>query len=185
MVAQSPSSASTMNLSALLQGEILLETRSYSAWGGAVTARMYLPLPHTEVWQKLTDYDRWTQYFPDINRSEILHNGFSNGSTSLKRQVKRLYQAATKAFIFFTAQVEIHLKVLETYQERIQFFMESGTFNDFSADLEIEVCGEGTILTYSVQATPTIPVPGAFIEQAIRMDLPNNMAQMRRVLCTR
>jgi hypothetical protein len=61
--------------------------------------------------------------------------------------------------------------------------LESGSFNDFTADLALESCGEGTILTYSVQATPTIPVPSAFIQQAIRMDLPSNMKQMRNVIC--
>jgi carbon monoxide dehydrogenase subunit G len=181
---QSPSSH---DLRALLQGEILLHTRPHSAWGGAVTAQMYLPLPHTEVWQQLTDYSRWTQFFPDMTRSEVLHEVLQHsipGGATVKRKVKRLYQAASKAFLFLTAQVEIYLKVLETHHQRIQFYMESGSFNDFTADLEIQSCGEGTILTYSVQATPNIPVPSAFIQQAIRMDLPTNMKQMRKVICT-
>ncbi|MEB3293578.1 MAG: SRPBCC family protein [Synechococcales bacterium] len=171
-------------LSDLIKGEILLQARPHTAWGGAVTAQMYLPVPIQEVWQQLTDYSRWTQYFPDITRSEVLHPGIQSvSSTSLKRQVKRLYQAASKAFLVFSAQVEVYLKVLETQHQRIQFFMESGSFNEFSADLELQVCGEGTILTYSVQATPAIPVPGAIIQQAIQMDLPSNMRQMRQVIC--
>jgi carbon monoxide dehydrogenase subunit G len=178
------SAATPLALSDLLKGEILLKTRPHSAWGGAVTAQMYLPAPLQEVWQQLTDYSRWTQYFPDITRSEVIHHGIQSVSSStLKRQVKRLYQAASKAFLFFSAQVEVHLKVLETQHQRIQFFMESGSFNEFSADLELQSCGEGTILTYSVQATPAIPVPGAIIQQAIQMDLPSNMRQMRQVIC--
>ncbi len=51
---------------ALLQGEVLVETRSHSAWGGAVTAQMYLPIARSHVWQQLTDYPRWVQYFPDV-----------------------------------------------------------------------------------------------------------------------
>ena len=179
---------SSHDLRALLRGEILLRTRPHSAWGGAVTAQMYLPLPHTEVWHQLTDYSRWTQFFPDLTRSEVIHEirhtGIPGGAT-VKRKVKRLYQAASKAFLFLTAQVEIYLKVLETHHQRIQFYMESGSFNDFTADLEIQSCGEGTILTYSVQATPNIPVPSAFIQQAIRMDLPTNLKQMRQVICDR
>src|SRR6476646_215815 len=79
----------------LVQGEILVETRSHKACGGAVTAWMYLPMVRSQVWQQLTDYPRWVQYFPDITKSEISHKG----------EVKRLYQAAQKAFFFFTAQV--------------------------------------------------------------------------------
>ncbi len=169
----------------LINGEILLKTRAYTAWGGAVTAQMYLPVSPTQVWQQLTDYPRWTLFFPDITRSEVVHSD-PNGSTSatvLKQQVKRIYQKASRAFLFLTAQVEIHLKVLETQHQRIQFYFESGSFRDFSADLQLQACGDGTILTYSVQATPTIPIPGVLIEQAIQFDLPTNLKQMRRVIC--
>ena len=187
VVAQTtPLQPSSHDLCALLRGDILLTARPHSAWGGAVTAQMYLPVPHTEVWQQLTDYSRWTQFFPDLTRSEVIHEVLQiPGGATVKRKVKRLYQAASKAFLFLTAQVEIYLKVLETHHQRIQFYMESGSFNDFTADLEIQSCGDGTILTYSVQATPNIPVPSAFIQQAIRMDLPTNMKQMRQVICNR
>lgn len=171
----------TAECNALLQGEILLSTRAYSAWGGAVTAQMYLPLAPAQVWQQLTDYPRWTQFFPDITRSEVLSPGIT--SALLKRQVKRLHQTASRAFLFFTAQVEIYLKVLETQHQRVQFYLESGSFSDFVADLQLQACGDGTLLTYSVQATPTIPIPSLLIEQAIQMDLPTNLKQMRQVIC--
>ena len=160
----------------LLHGDILLKTRAYSAWGGAVTAQIYIPLELKNVWHQLTDYPRWTHYFPDVTRSEVIQV-IKSGS------LKRLHQAAGKAFLFFTAQVEIYLKVLEVQYQRIQFSLESGSFSDFSADLQLHPCGNGTILTYSVQATPMIPVPSVLIEQAIQLDLPTNLRQMRRVMC--
>jgi Polyketide cyclase / dehydrase and lipid transport len=184
MVTANQSTAHFGDRTALLQGEILLTTRAYSAWGGAVTAQLYLPLTPDQVWQQLTDYPRWTQYFPDVTHSQILHPGIhASNSAALKRQVKRLYQRASKAFLVFTAQVEVYLKVLETQQQRVQFYLESGHFSDFFADLSLEACENGTLLTYSVQATPTIPVPGILLEQAIRLDLPSNLRQMRRVMC--
>jgi carbon monoxide dehydrogenase subunit G len=173
-----------LNLPALLNGEVLLKTRPHSIWGGSVTAQIYLPLSPQQVWQKLTDYSCWTQYFPDVTHSEVIHQGISTTSgATLKKQVKRLYQAASKAFFLLTAKVEVYLKVLETQHQRIQFYFESGSFNDFAADLQLQPHGEGTILTYSVQATPNIPVPGAFVEQAMKMDLPTNLRQMRQVMC--
>jgi hypothetical protein len=158
---------------ALLQGEILVHTRSHTAWGGAVTAEMYLPMVRSRVWQQLTDYPRWVQYFPDVTKSEIVHRG----------EAKRLYQVAQKAFLFFTAQVEIYLNVFEVLGQQIQFRMEKGTFNDFAADLKLQDWGKGTLLTYTVQATPNIPIPGAFIQQAMNMELPENMRKMRQILC--
>ncbi len=158
---------------ALLQGEILVETRSHSAWGGAVTAQMYLPIARSNVWQQVTDYPRWVQYFPDVTKSEVLHRG----------EVKRLYQVAQKGFLFLTAQVEIYLNVYEVLGQQIQFRLERGTFTDFTADLKLQDYSNGTLLTYSVQATPNIPIPAVFIQQAMQMELPLNMRKMREVLC--
>jgi hypothetical protein len=157
----------------LMQGEILVETRSHTAWGGGVTAWMYLPVVRDKVWQQLTDYPRWVHYFPDITKSEVLQKG----------EVKRLYQAAKKTFLFFSAEVEIYLKVAEALGQHIQFKMEKGTFNDFTADLKLLDCENGTLLSYSVQATPTIPIPSIFIQQAMNFELPTNMRKMRQVLC--
>ncbi|MEP0870936.1 cyclase [Trichocoleus desertorum AS-A10] len=165
---------------ALLRGEILLSTRAYSAWGGAVTASMYLPLSRSLTWQQLTDYPRWVQYFPDLVRSEVLQRGDSLGSGG-----KRLYQVANKAFLFFTAQVEVYLRVVETVHQKIQFRQEQGSFTDFAAELTLQDYRTGTLLAYSVQATPAIPVPTLFVQQAIQLDLPTNMRQMRQVLCVK
>jgi hypothetical protein len=158
---------------ALLQGEILVKTRAHSAWGGAVTAQMYLPIARSNVWQQVTDYPRWVQYFPDVTKSEVLHRG----------EVKRLYQVAQKGFLFLTAQVEIYLNVYEVLGQQIQFRLERGTFTDFTADLKLQDYSNGTLLTYSVQATPNIPIPAVFIQQAMQMELPLNMRKMREVLC--
>lgn len=163
---------------ALLQGEIILSTRSHSAWGGACTASMYLPMSRSQVWQQVTDYPRWVHYFPDIIESKVLHR-----SDSLAQGGKRLYQMARKAFLMFAAEVEIYLKVIEVVQQQIQFRMEKGSFVDFKADLHLQDCDRGTILTYSVAATPLIPVPGPFIQQAMNFDLPANMRKMRQVIC--
>ena len=162
----------------LLQGEILLKTRSHTAWGGAVTAQMYVPLERAQIWQQLTDYPRWVQLFPDMTHSEI--RGEAIG-------YKRLYQAARKAFFLLSVQVEIHLKVVESVQatwQQIQFQLEQGSFHDFAANLHLQDFQAGTLLTYSVQATPHLPLPTQLIQEAIRLDLPTNMKKMRQVLCS-
>lgn len=163
---------------ALLQGEILLETRSHSVCGGAVTAQMYLPMTRSQAWVQLTNYSRWIHYFPDIVQSEVLEH-----SIRRSQNCRRLYQVARKAFLMFTAQVEIYLKVFETLHQQIQFRLERGAFSDFAADLTLQDYEKGTLLTYSVQATPLIPVPSFLIQQAIQQDLPGNMKKMRQVIC--
>jgi ribosome-associated toxin RatA of RatAB toxin-antitoxin module len=164
---------------ALLSGEILLKTRSHTAWGGAVTAQMYLPVTRSHVWQQVTDYPRWVQFFPNITHSEVIARPDA-------RNYQRLYQVASKAFLVFSAQVEIYLKTFEVVNQtwqQIQFTLEQGTFHDFGASLKVEDLEDGTLLTYSVAATPTIPLPTQLIQQAIRLDLPANMKTMRQVIC--
>jgi hypothetical protein len=163
----------------LLRGDVLIATRSHSAWGGAVTAQIYVPLNRAYVWQQVTDYPRWVQFFPDLVQSQVI------GESA--RSHKRLYQVASKAFFLLSVQVEIYLKVIETAhqnsRQQIQFILEHGNFSDFSADLTLQDYRSGTLLTYSVAATPNLPVPSQFIQQAMRLDLPANMRKMRQVLC--
>ncbi|HEY9625126.1 MAG TPA: SRPBCC family protein [Crinalium sp.] len=164
----------------LLNGEILIETCSHTSGGGAVTAKMYLPVERSAVWLQITDYPRWVHYFPALTRSEVIPASSTKGG-------KRIYQAASKAFLMLTAQVEIYLRVFErvhqTAGHQIQFCMEKGSFADFSADLNLQDLQNGTLLTYSVRATPTIWVPSVLIQEAMRMDLPHNLRRMRQVIC--
>lgn len=162
----------------LLQGEILLDVRSHTSWGGAVTATMYLPRVRSHIWSQLTHYSRWVRFFPDIVKSEVLEH-----ASQTAEQSHRLYQAARKTFFLISIDVEIFLRVSEQFQEQIKFSLERGSFRDFSADLTLQDCGEGTLLTYSVAATPLIPMPSIFIQEAIRADLPGNMKHMRQALC--
>lgn len=171
-----------IHTAALLKGEVLIQTQAYSLWGGAVEARMFLPLERSQVWSQVTDYSRWVHYFPDVICSEVLSCG-----AELSKGKKRLYQVARKAFLMFSAQVEIYLSVFEcapsSAKQQIQFQLEKGSFADFSANLTLQDYPGGTLLTYAVQATPTIPVPTGILQEAMRLDLPANMRKMRQVIC--
>lgn len=163
---------------ALLRGQVLVDSEYCPQGGGAVTAKMYVPLGKALLWPQLTAYSRWPLYFPNITHSEVLET-----VKTTSQRYRRLYQVGRKGFFLMTAQVEIYLRVFESLCDRIQFRFESGTFAHFAADLVLQDFQEGTLLTYSVQAKPLIPVPGFLIDQAMRNDLPGNMDQMRRVLC--
>ena len=160
-------------IQSLKQGEILLQTRPYMAWGGAFTVQVYLPLPRCQVWDKITNYPQWVNYFPAITQSKILTSG----------KDKSLYQAAAKNFLFLNVQVEIYLKVVETLHQNIQFQMIKGDFQEFTADLQLQDFLEGTRLIYSAQATPTLIIPSFLIEQALYLEVPVSLRQMRRVMC--
>lgn len=173
-----PKQVTPKQMISLLAGETLVDLNAHTPWGGAVTATMYLPMVRSQLWSQLTHYSRWVRYFPDIVKSEVIEP-----ASAQTGQRHRLYQAARKAFLMFSVEVEIFLTVSERFEERIRFALEQGSFNDFSADLQLQDCGDGTILTYSVAATPHLPVPGLLIQEAMRIDLPENMRYMRQALC--
>ncbi len=162
---------------ALLNGEVITQIDHNTPAAAAVTATIHIPLTRDEVWQQLTNYSRWTAFFPDITRSDV--------TAELSPRSKRISQAACKTFLMLNIAVEIQLQVDEIPQESIRFSMvDSGgiSFRDFAAVLELKDLGNSTELSYTVQATPSIPVPGMFIEQAMKFDLPCNMRHLRKVL---
>lgn len=163
----------------LLKGEILLTPHPVDLWGAGVTAQMHLALSPERAWSQLTQYSRWVEYFPDVTQSRVLHE--CAGSFT-----KTLFQAARKTFLMMSVQVEVYLNVVERVlgdRRQIRFQKEQGSFKHFLADLTIEPLGFGTLLTYSVEAAPALPIPAPLIQEAVRHDLPRNMQQMRRVLC--
>ncbi|HEY9908182.1 MAG TPA: SRPBCC family protein [Thermosynechococcaceae cyanobacterium] len=167
------------SLSALLEGEILTDTRPHTAWGAAVTARMYLPIAQSVVWERAIDYPRWVEYIPALIHSQVLNATEAQGLS----RCKRIYQVASKNFILFSATAEIYLTVVETQPQRIQFRLESGDFKDFAADLSLQKWGNGTLLTYDVQATPALPFPSVLLQQGIQLDFPANLRSLRQALC--
>ncbi|WP_448602331.1 SRPBCC family protein [Thermoleptolyngbya sp.] len=164
----------------LLRGEILITPHPVDLWGTGVTAQMHLSLSPARAWSQLTQYSRWVEYFPDVTQSRVLHE-------CAESLTKTLFQAASKTFLMLSVQVEVYLNVVEQVQgdrRQIRFRKERGSFKRFLADLTIEPLGFGTLLTYTVEAAPTLPIPALLIQEAVRLDLPRNMQQMRRVLCS-
>ena len=161
--------------SRLIAGEILLDSRLYSLWGGSVTAQMYLALDRSLLWAYLTDYDRWTKLFAHITQSYVLE--------TRSPFHKRLYQAAQKKFPLITLTMDAHLWVREYAPRRIWFELErqNASFREFNAELWLEPTqdGQGTFFSYTVQGIATLPIPAPLLQEAIASDLPHNLRHLR------
>lgn len=160
----------------LRRGEVLVSTRPHTAHGGAVTATAYLPISREELWEQLTNYSRWADFFPDICHSEVI--------AQVSPGCCRLTQKASKNFLVLNVEVEIELLAHEVKEKAIVFELAHGSssFHDFSAELQLNDFHHGTQLSYSVQATSKIPIPAIFVQQAMKLDLPLNMRHLRSVL---
>lgn len=167
--------------SRLMAGEILLQSRSYSLWGGSVTAQIYLPVERSQLWANLTNYSLWPQLFSHITQSHVVEtrNPFH----------KRLYQAAQKQFALIPIGMEAYLWVREYPPRQVRFELEAenASFREFRAELWLEAAhsatsAPGTFLSYTVQASATWPIPAPFIREAIGSDLPDNLRHLRSYL---
>jgi hypothetical protein len=162
----------------LYQGEILLQSRLYSLWGGALTAQIYIPVSSGLVWKTLTQYDRWPGLFPPITKSVVVEEG---------RFRKCIHQCAQKQFSVLTIAVEADLLVREYPDWCIRFNLmaPNWSFREFEAEIQIKpVRNTGTILQYQVQAAAALPIPALFIQEAMRHDLPENLRSLRAYLQT-
>jgi len=178
MTISSPSNLSLLEQSRLQRGEILTQSCLYSWWGGRVTAQIYLPQLRSQVWETLIQYDRWVDIFPHITHSRVVE--------SLSPFRKRLYQAAEKTFSLITIAVNAELIVREYPQRRIWFVLEhpNACFREFEAEVWLREVSPvtGTFLSYTVQAAASLPIPAPFIQEAMRQDLPQNLAHLRSYL---
>lgn len=164
----------------LRQGQVLIVPQAQPRTPATVAAHMYVPLGRPYIWPQVISYHRWPQFFPNIAHSEVLES-----RRTATHRYRRIYQVGRKGFMMISAEVEIYLQVLETACEHIQFRLETGTFSHFAADLHLQDMDNGTLLTYRVQAAPTIPIPTFLVKQGMKTDLPGNMRQMRQALCQR
>ena len=160
------------------QGEILIQPQPYSFWGATVTAQIALKRSPKHLWSILSHYDQWVSIFPDVIKSQVL--------TVLNPHRKQICQSAQKQFGPMTIVVEAHLRVREYPPHRIWFQLEAPneSFQTFESALWLDPQPQdlGTYLTYRVAATPTLPIPSLFIQEAMRYDLPQNLRALRHYL---
>ncbi len=161
--------------SALRTGQVLITTAPQGLIGGLVSAQLYLPMAGAALWEHLTDYPRWSEYFPNIACSRHLPPAASGQP--------RLYQVGEKSLMGIPTAGELYLQVDESPPEQIHFRLERGIFSAFEATLLFRPWRIGTLLTYTIQATLAVPLPWFVLSQGIQQDLPQNLTHMRQVIC--
>lgn len=137
-----------------------------------VQVNIILNRSRREIWQQLTDYDNWTELLPNIVASAAIGEGYP----------KRIRQAAGFQMFGFVPQVQIEMLVREQPEREIVFEGVSGSFKAFQAELALQECEEGVLLTYSVSAELLWPMPKMAIEQGILKILPRNLKRLRAQL---
>jgi hypothetical protein len=160
---------------ALRNSQVLITAIPNGLIGGQVSAQLYIPMAGPTLWEHLTDYPRWSAYFPNIACSRLLSPTAAGHP--------RLYQVGQKSLMGIPTSGELYLRVDESPVEQIHFQLEQGIFATFEATMQLQPWRIGTLLTYALEATLQVPLPWFVLSQGIRQDLPKNLEHMREVIC--
>lgn len=145
-----------------------------------ISARACLPYPAEKIWQILTDYERLSDFIPNLAKSCRTHH--PQGGIRIE-QVGM--QSLWKLKVKFCARVV--LDMVENFPHEIGFQMVEGDFKEFygywqlqPAEKTEEMNGQETNLYYSLTLLPGRIMPIGLIESRLKQDLAVNFNAIRQ-----
>jgi ribosome-associated toxin RatA of RatAB toxin-antitoxin module len=124
-----------------------------------VQATAELSASLARAWEVLTDYDRFTEFVPDLHVSRIVSR---KGNTAV------VDQKGLVRFLFFSYPVEVRLAVTEVPRRRIESLAVAGNFREMRCAYDLEVNDGRIVLRYSGRLIPDFNVPPIFRTYVLR-----------------
>lgn len=140
-----------------------------------ITASIVIDASIQRVWQVLTDYERLSEFIPNLVRSEVIPCPHPGRLWLLQRGMQRMM------YWNIEAHVVLDLKEFPLVGE-LHFFMVDGDFMRYDGKwcLQVGQRPHTTVLHYEVNVVPKIIFPTAFIESIIKADLPKNLCAIAK-----
>jgi ribosome-associated toxin RatA of RatAB toxin-antitoxin module len=124
-----------------------------------VQATAELSASLARAWEVLTDYNRFTEFVPDLHVSRIVSR---KGNTAV------VDQKGLVRFLFFSYPVEVRLAVTEVPRRRIESLAVTGNFREMRCAYDLEVNDGRIVLRYSGRLIPDFNVPPIFRTYVLR-----------------
>jgi ribosome-associated toxin RatA of RatAB toxin-antitoxin module len=124
-----------------------------------VQATAELSASLARAWEVLTDYNRFTEFVPDLHVSRIVSR---KGNTAV------VDQKGLVRFLFFSYPVEVRLAVTEVPRRRIESLAVAGNFREMRCAYDLEVNDGRIVLRYSGRLIPDFNVPPIFRTYVLR-----------------
>lgn len=177
----SESDMSTADASAAVQfgdcssNDVQISTEKLKSRQRKILATVAIPQPLDQVWQILTDYERLSEFIPNLTVSRRVDHP-SGGI--------RLEQIGAQCFLNFKFCARVILDMHEHFPKELQFSMVEGDFKKFMGAWRLQPTQVGdvsaTILSYELVVQPPLAMPVALIEHHICHNLTQNLLAIRQ-----
>ncbi len=119
------------------------------------------------LWEALTDYDRLSDFIPNLQSSRLLRR---------QGNVVSLAQEGCQQFIGLRFRARVELQLTEHHAERrLSFVMTKGDFRRFEGNWQIGHNAGDTTLLYDLTVQGCVGMPIGLIEQRLQGDLAANL----------
>lgn len=115
-----------------------------------VTASAMLPVRRSVAWEVLTDYDRYSEFAPDIDYSRVVSRS-ANGVI--------VEQKGRMTFLFFSQPVEARLAVIESPPSLVSTRALAGNLRDFTGHYRLAEVAGGVRVDYDARFVPEFDLP--------------------------
>ena len=139
-----------------------------------LAAQLRTSLSFESLWLILTDYNRLSEYIPNLTSSSLLSR---NG-----RKIK-VRQVGSQNLFGLQFSAEVFLELIENEENGIlKFHLTKGDFRKFEGSWTIRKLNknQGTLLLYELTVQGCIGMPIALIEKRLRGDLKENLLAVHK-----
>ncbi|MBI4714916.1 MAG: SRPBCC family protein [Nitrospirae bacterium] len=141
-----------------------------------IEARIRIEAPPSAVWNVLTDYNRLSEFIPDLLVSRVV--GEDGGDPIL-------YQQGKVRVLFYIFRGSVTLRVHEEFSRLLTFSQTTGDFEYFRGDWRFVPLDDGKVteLIYTLWAQPRFYAPQWLVEMMLKRDIPKRLFALKeRVL---
>lgn len=119
-----------------------------------VNASAFVAATPQQAWQVLTDYERLTEFVPDLVRSKVLSRGQHDAT---------LEQESKASFLFLSRTIQMVVHIREQPYSALEVTLVSGDMRQYRAHWSLAAATQqgrnGTLITYSGSMEPAFFVP--------------------------
>lgn len=140
----------------------------WGLFGRSVWAEVWVAAPPRAVFRTLTDYARFDEFMPLVERVDILERGPTHAVLKFKMRYMRWFD------IEQTDRREFHP------YSRIDYVGVAGPLRAVTGDWRFTAERGGTRVRYRAQVDPGVPVPGVLMGALVKRGLPGLLDGVRR-----